>query len=262
MNSTPISTVSWSSWRIWMRVEWSCVDIHSISMLYNHLLMIVGRGRGSMVSGQKMLNDIWAPLSNSVKHTHRISHEHWMNHILLKLLNILLLDSRFNSFIVSCHIFIFIILLILRVMGIDVLLRRHRNLISGQKHSATRDTRELTVPVIVIDILVFVKEVFDTVVEVVTKSRVLVSSSLFFWHVCDLLGWNPFVSSRTFSVQIWLFTSPVALWNSIDNKCLHLTSLAPLICCEGIILPNNFHFVFRNIIPVSIKTKSRQPWAW
>jgi hypothetical protein len=122
------------------------------------------------MTSQKMLNYISASLSHSVKYAHGISHEHRMNHILLKLLDILLLNCRFNSFIISIHVLIFIIrLLILWVMGIVVLLWQH-NLVCGQIYSAPGDSRELAIATVVIYILVFVEKVFDTVIQIITES--------------------------------------------------------------------------------------------
>ena len=65
-----------------------------------------------------MLDDVLSSLTHSIQNAHGVSHEHRMDHILLKLLDILPLNGSFYSLIISRHLFIvalIILLLILRV---------------------------------------------------------------------------------------------------------------------------------------------------
>ena len=85
-----------------------------------------------VVRAQEGIHNVLATLSNGVENTDCISHEHWVNYIMLKLLNIFPLN----------HVFFFI----------------------------ARNSRELKVSIIVVCILMLHEEVFNAVLKAIAKS--------------------------------------------------------------------------------------------
>ena len=175
---------SWlGSWWSWM--EWGRIDVQLFSLL-SYLMMVWW---ATMMPSQKMLNNILSSLPYSVENTHRISHEYRMNHILLQLLDILLLDGSLYSLIINCHFFILItLLLVLWVMHDSLLLRLLLRIWTSQ-HGSIRHTRELAISIVVICILILVEKVFNSIIEIVAKCRVLVPPPLFFRHIGNILRW-------------------------------------------------------------------------
>ena len=69
-----------------------------------------------------MLDDILATLTHSVKNAHSVSHENWMDHILLELLDILPLNGSFNCLIICRHVFIISLIILLFVLRVKYII--------------------------------------------------------------------------------------------------------------------------------------------